>query len=347
MPEREPFRIGTHNILAGTRETVDLPVSVMPDHTPVSMSVHVVHGKREGPTMFVSAAIHGDEIIGVEIARRLLRSPALRRLKGTLLVIPVVNTFGFMTHSRYLPDRRDLNRSFPGSPTGSLAARLAHIFMTEVVLRSDVGIDLHSAAVNRTNLPQIRISPSSPRAMALAEAFAPPLILTAKTRENSLRRMAQENNIDALVYEGGQGLRFDEFAVRAGVSGIQRVMRHLNMVATKKSSHNKISPMKSRSSYWIRASAGGLMRTFKTTGDQVAENDILGIISDPFGESETELRVTEAGLIVGRTDLPVVNEGDGLFHIAKLSVNTDAESTIDSMTTQLDADQSFDEDEII
>lgn len=347
MPTRPDFLIGTHTIAAGSRATVDLPVSVLSDHTPVTMSAHVVHGKRTGPTIFVSAAIHGDEIIGVEIVRRLLRSPALNRLRGTLLAVPIVNSYGFMSHSRYLPDRRDLNRCFPGSTQGSLAARLAHIFMTEIVKRSDVGIDLHSAAIDRTNLPQIRISPAMPRTMALAEAFGAPLILTSKTREGSLRYTAQEAGVDILLYEAGEGLRFDEFAVRAGVSGILRVMRHLEMIPAKESKPTRTPPMKSRSSYWFRAPAGGLMRTYKTIGDQVVANDVLGVISDPFGEKEIELIVEEPGLIVGRSNLPVVNEGDGLFHIAKLSKTADAESTLDNMALELDAEPIFDEDEII
>ncbi|MDO7706940.1 MAG: succinylglutamate desuccinylase/aspartoacylase family protein, partial [Loktanella sp.] len=176
MPARAAFEIGGHSIPAGTRRTVDLPVSVLSDHTPVSMSVHVIHGKTEGQTVFVSAGIHGDEVIGVEIVRRLLRAPNLKSLRGTLVVIPIVNAFGFINHSRYLPDRRDLNRMFPGTPGGSLASRLAHLFLNEIVARSDLGIDLHSAAIHRTNLPQVRISPDNPYTAELAEVFGAPVI---------------------------------------------------------------------------------------------------------------------------------------------------------------------------
>tara|TARA_R110000868_G_scaffold2384_5_gene17666 strand:- start:25869 stop:26912 length:1044 start_codon:yes stop_codon:yes gene_type:complete len=347
MPARPGFGIGEHLVDPGTRRTVDLPVSVLSDHTPVTMSAHVVHGKRAGPVIFVSAAIHGDEIIGVEIVRRLLRSPALTRLRGTLIAVPIVNSYGFMSHSRYLPDRRDLNRSFPGSTQGSLAARLAHIFLTEIVARSNVGIDLHSAAINRTNLPQIRISPGDPRTLELAEAFGAPLILTSKTREGSLRYTAQAAGVDVLLYEAGEGLRFDEFAIRAGVSGILRVMHHLGMITSKDTHKQRTAPMKSQASYWYRAPAGGLMRSYKTIGDQVKAGDLLGVVSDPFGEIEIELVVEEGGLIVGRSNLPVVNEGDGLFHIAKVSSRANAGSTLDSMALELGAETIFDEDEII
>lgn len=347
MPGRSNFEINGVSIAPGERRTVDIPVSVLSDHTPVSMSVHVVHGKRPGPTMFVSAAIHGDEIIGVEIVRRLLRASQLDRIRGTLLAIPVVNSFGFLNRSRYLPDRRDLNRSFPGSASGSLAARLAYLFMTQIVEKSDIGIDLHSAAVHRINLPQIRVSPSKPETLALAKAFGAPLILTSKVRDGTLRFCAREKGIDILLFESAEGLRFDEFSVRTGVAGILRVMRDLQMIAAKSVPKLKAASMHSSSSYWIRSPAGGLLRSFKTIGEQVAENDLLGIISDPFGETEMEVHANDGGLMIGRTNLPIVNEGDGIFHVARISQDTDAELRIDKLVAGLDEDPLFDEDEII
>ena len=341
------FTIGGHAIAAGSRATIDLPVSVLSDHTPVSLSVHVVHGRRPGPTMFVSAAVHGDEVIGVEIVRRLLRTTSLKSLKGTLLAIPIVNSFGFMNHSRYLPDRRDLNRSFPGSPTGSLAARLAHIFMQEIVAHADIGIDLHSAAIHRTNLPQIRVTPSKPDTMQLAEVFGAPLTMTSNIRPGSLREAAQEHGVDILLYEAGEGLRFDEFAVRAGVSGILRVMRHLKMLPAKGASPLKHRTIHSTSSSWLRAPAGGLLRTHRNIGEMVAAGDVLGVISDPFGEVETEVLAGYDGLLIGRTHLPIVNEGDGLFHIARIQSSINAETRIGALTAQLEEDVLLDEDEII
>ncbi|QFS98941.1 Succinylglutamate desuccinylase / Aspartoacylase family protein [Labrenzia sp. THAF191b] len=346
------FEIGDHKIAPGTRRTIDLPVSVLSDHTPVTMSVHVLHGSKPGPVMFVSAAVHGDEVIGVEIARRVLKAPQLEiqeldKLKGTLMVIPIVNAFGFLNHSRYLPDRRDLNRSFPGSLRGSLAGRLAHLFMSEIVNRSDYGIDLHSAAIHRTNLPQIRVSPSLADTLSLAKAFGAPVILTSKVRDGSLRQAAQLKGTDVLVFEAGEGLRFDEMAIRAGVSGVLRVMRSLKMLGAKGITRPKARSILSKTSYWVRSPAGGLLRPFKSVGDVVEPGMLLGITSDPFGEKERNVLAELGGLIVGRTNLPVVNEGDGLFHIAEFNERYDAETTLDSLASQLEADPLFDEDEII
>ena len=172
----KPFRIGPCDIAPGTRQSVDLPVSVLSNHTKMTLPVHVVHGSKPGPVLFLSAVVHGDEILGVEIIRRVLRHAALKHLGGTVLAVPIVNALGFLNHSRYMPDRRDLNRSFPGSDHGSLASLLADLFMREVVMRSDYGIDLHTAALHRTNLPQIRVAPDQPELIELAEAFGAPVV---------------------------------------------------------------------------------------------------------------------------------------------------------------------------
>ena len=343
---RAAFNIAGQQIAAGSVKMVNLPVSILPDHTPVTLSVEVHHGKREGPTMFVSAAVHGDEVIGVEIVRRLLRTPQLAHLRGTLLVVPVVNSFGFLNRSRYLPDRRDLNRCFPGHPSGSLGSRLAHIFLNEIVLRCDSGIDLHSAAVHRTNLPQIRISPRDAVTANMANAFGAPVVLTSSLRDGSLRAEAASRGTPVLLYEAGEGLRFDEMAVRAGVAGILRVMRSLSMLPAKGIAKAKAKPYLCKSSSWVRAPAGGLLRTFRAEGELVDAGDVLASVADPFGAVETDITAPSSGILIGRAILPVVNEGDAVFHLAQLSP-TAADDTVEGLSQQLESDPLFDEDEII
>jgi predicted deacylase len=344
---RKPLALAGTSVEPGSRRTVDIPISVMSDHTPVTLSVHVIHGRRQGPTIFVSAAIHGDEIIGVEIVRRLVRSPALRRVAGTVLLIPVVNSYGFIAHSRYLPDRRDLNRSFPGSAKGSLAARLAHLFLSEVVSRCDYGIDLHSAAVHRTNLPQIRVGEDDEKALELARAFGAPVTLKAELRDGSLRHAAHERGVPVMVFEAGEGLRFDEFAIRVGVKGALRVMRHLGMIARGAITDSRfVSPVAEKSS-WVRAPQGGILRALRRSGDIVEKGELLGIVSDPFGEREAEVKAVVGGLIVGRANLPVVNQGDALFHIAVLPRAAAAGTALESLEEEFQGDPMFDEDEIL
>lgn len=341
-----PFEIAGVEIAAGTNRTVTLPVSILPDHTPVGLHVQVHHGKRTGPTICVTAAVHGDEVIGVEIVRRLLRAPQLASLRGTLLAVPVVNSFGFLSRSRYLPDRRDLNRCFPGHPSGSLGSRLAHIFLNEVVQRCDFGIDLHSAAIHRTNLPQVRISPRDPFTHQMAIDFGAPVVLTSSLRDGSLRAVAAKQGTPILLYEAGEGLRFDEMAVRAGVAGILRVMRAKDMLPAKGIAKPKVAPYFCSASTWLRAPAGGLLRTFRAEGETVAKGDVLATVSDPFGTVETDLLAPSPGILIGRAILPVVNEGDAVFHLAQLSPKA-SEDTVDDLSTQLETDPLFDEDEII
>lgn len=344
---RQAFKIGTETIAAGKRCTVDLPVSVLSNHTPISLPVHVVHGLRDGPTMFVSAAVHGDEIIGVEIIRRVLRSRWIKRVKGTLLCLPIVNAYGFISHNRYLPDRRDLNRSFPGSSSGSLASQLAHLFTNEVLRRCDYGVDLHSAALHRTNLPQIRISKTNATSLSVARAFGAPIIMVSPVRAGSLRETAANHGVEVMVYEGGEALRFDETVIRAGMRGVARVMRHLGMVADVRLQSDAASCVLSRSSYWVRAPHGGILRAHRTVGESVGAESALGVISDPFGENETELKTGDAGLIIGRTNLPVVNQGDALFHVARIAASDAALASVGRLEEQLVGDPLFDEDEIL
>ncbi len=344
MSSRTPFEINGHSIAPGMRQTVDIPVSTLSDHTPVDLSVHVIHGERPGPVMFVSAAIHGDEVIGVEIVRRLLKADGIENIAGTLLAVPIVNSFGFLNHSRYLPDRRDLNRVFPGLSAGSMASRLAHIFMTEVVERADLGIDLHSAAVHRTNLPQIRLTPDNPRLAELGRVFGAPVMMYSKLREGSLRMAAEETGVDVLLYEAGEGLRFDELAARAGLAGILRVMHHLHMIGPDSLPEPGAAPVFCTESHWYRAPVGGVFRGYLTIGDTVEPDTVLGAVSDPFGDVEEEVLSETTGIIIGRTNMPVVYEGDALFHIAD---TPRADAAAERVNAHLEAAPLFDEDEII
>jgi hypothetical protein len=320
---RRSFLIGGSEVAAGERKLVDLPVSKLSNHTPVTLPVHVLHGNQPGPAMFVSAAVHGDELNGVEIIRRILRTLQPGNIRGTLLCIPVVNAYGFIGRSRYLPDRRDLNRSFPGSAGGSLGARLAHLFLNEVVKRTQIGIDLHTAAVHRVNLPQIRSAFAlSPRCRELSAAFGAPVILESPERAGSLRRAAREAGVDVLVYEGGEGLRFDEFAIKAGVDGIANVMLEIGMLELPEGVEERPTAASGQpvlfanASKWVRAPEGGVLRTSKRIGDAVSAGEIIGVVANPYEESDAEVRSPRRGIIIGRTTLPIVNMGDALFHIA-------------------------------
>jgi len=325
-----PLIINDVTIKAGTRTTIDLPAGRLYTHAPVTIPVHVISGKKSGPRLFVSAAIHGDEINGVEIIRRLLKLPALKRLRGTIIAVPIVNVHGLINHSRYLPDRRDLNRSFPGSEKGSLAAILANLFMKEIVEKSTHGIDLHTGAIHRSNLPQIRANLDNDETERLARAFNVPVIISSNLRDGSLRESASEYGIPMLLYEAGEALRFDEVSIRAGVKGIINVMRELDMLPASRSKSRKlIDPVVARSSSWVRAPDSGILRAMVPLGARVKKNTLLGIVADPFGETESQVTTPFSGIVIGRTNLPLVNEGDALYHIARFEDIQDIESKVD------------------
>ena len=242
------------SIKPGSRQSIDIPLPSFYTHSSVNMPVHVAHGRRPGPVLLVSAAVHGDEINGVEIIRRLLSHKFIDRIKGTLIAIPVVNVYGFVSKSRYLPDRRDLNRSFPGSENGSMASRLAYVLMTQIIPHCTHIIDLHSGAVYRENLPQIRAKlTDEPVNEAMARAFGVPVILDSSLLDDSFRAAASQNGIPMIIYEAGEALRFNEVAIRAGVRGILNVMASLDMRLKKRKS---VAPttMIANTSRWVRAS---------------------------------------------------------------------------------------------
>jgi predicted deacylase len=314
---RESLVINEAVIAPGTRATIELPLPQLYTHTPMTMPVHVVHGKRSGPSLFISAALHGDELNGVEIIRRLMGRRVLKRLRGTLLAVPIVNVYGVIHHSRYLPDRRDLNRSFPGSERGSLAARLADLFMSEIVARSTHGIDLHTGAVHRANLPQVRGKLDDEETLRIARLFAVPVLINADLRDGSLREAASSQDVRMLVYEAGEALRFDEISIRAGVQGVLNVMRGLEMLpAVRGRRQTAREPFVARSSSWVRAPESGIFRGNIALGAQVKKGELLGVIADPIGDKESEVSATHGGIVIGRTNLPLVHQGEALFHIA-------------------------------
>jgi predicted deacylase len=327
---QKPIEIAGFKVKPGSRQSIDIPLPSFYTHSSVNMPVHVVHGRHDGPVLLVSAAVHGDEINGVEIIRRLLAHKAVNRIRGTLIVIPVVNVYGFVSKSRYLPDRRDLNRSFPGSLNGSMASRLANVLMTEILPHCNHIIDLHTGAVNRENLPQIRARLRGDAQLeALARAFGVPVILNAEFLEGSFRAAAHELGISVLLYEAGEALRFDEVAIRAGVKGVLQAMAELGM-RRKSTRKPRVESMIANRTRWVRAGQSGILRSLVATGMKVEEGDLLAYIDTPLGDSSEQLISPVPGIIIGKTNLPLVFAGEALFNIAgydaidQVAVNIDA-----------------------
>ncbi|GLP96292.1 succinylglutamate desuccinylase/aspartoacylase family protein [Paraferrimonas sedimenticola] len=315
---QEVLQIAGVDIAPGRSLRLAIPVAKLYTDTQVSIPIQVIRAKKPGPVVFVSAAVHGDELNGIEIIRRLINSKRLSLKAGTLILVPMVNVYGVLNQSRYMPDRRDLNRCFPGSEKGSLAARVASIFIEEVVRHCDYGIDLHTAAIHRANLPQIRANLKDAQTREMAEAFGVSVMMNSDLRDGSLRQAAVESDTRILLYEAGQALRFDEVSIRAGVKGVLNVLSHLNMLK-RRMTRKKVTPFMANNSAWVRANASGIVTLLKELGDQVSKGEPLAIIGNSFGDTLGTINAHRSGVIVGMQKIPLVQEGDAMFHIAYFS----------------------------
>jgi predicted deacylase len=315
--------IGGYTSEPGSITKIELSVAKLYTDADVSLPIKVFRGKKDGPTIFISAAVHGDELNGIEIIRRLINQKSFEIIRGTVIAVPMVNVYGVVNQSRYMPDRRDLNRSFPGSPKGSLAARVAHIFLTEIVSHCDYGIDLHTGAIHRSNLPQIRADLSDEKTKELALAFGVPVVLNSNLVDGSLRESAVANKTKVLLYEAGEALRFDELSIRAGIKGITNVLKNLGMI--RKTAKKKVTvPYVANSSGWLRANASGFVSQQIRLGDQVIKGDSLAVIGSPYGDVIDTVKATRSGILIGMQNIPLVQEGEAMFHIAYFSEDDDA-----------------------
>lgn len=335
------FEIAGCVVQPGERVQLDLPTSNLYTHTPLNMPVEVIHGNLAGPVLLICAAIHGDELNGVEIIRRMRSFRSLQQLHGTLVLVPVVNQFGFIHQSRYLPDRRDLNRCFPGSEQGSIASRVAHIFFDQIVTRCSNIIDLHTAAVNRDNLPQVRAALDEPGVREMATGFSIPVIINSGLIENSLRSEAGKLGIPIITYEAGEAFRLSEQAIVTGVRGIVSVMRTLGMLPSRRIRTIRAEPYIAHSTSWFRASADGIFRPLAKLGSRIENGDTLGVISAPFSSEEAVLTAEVDGIIICVSKLPLVNAGEALFHIARFEEAAAVEEEIAAHESHIEGDRLY------
>ena len=309
----EPVTILGTRILPGTSQTLSWSATELFEGVPVSTPVLVVTGAMPGPTLCLTAAVHGDELNGIEMVRRVMHDLSPSKLSGTIIGVPIVNVQGFRRGSRYLPDRRDLNRFFPGNPDGSAAARIAHSFFTNIVTHCDALIDLHTGSFERTNLPQIRADLSNPDVVTMTQGFGSMVILHNEPTVGTLRYAATRSGIPTVTLEAGGPLQLELNEVKIGVKGIETLIDTLGMI-------NKVrrwgdpEAVYYRSS-WVRADNGGILLADVSLGSKVREGDLLGTITDPMNNDRTEIRSPYSGRIIGMARNQVVMPGFAAFHI--------------------------------
>ncbi|MCH9628046.1 MAG: N-alpha-acetyl-L-2,4-diaminobutyric acid deacetylase [Chlamydiales bacterium] len=312
--KNKPLVIGNTVIQPGERLTLGLPTPELSTYTSMHIPIHVMHGKKEGPCLLVCSAIHGDEMNGISIIHKLLSKSVLKTLRGTLIAVPALNVYGLMTLTRNLPDRRDLDGSFPGLESGSFAARLAHYFTEEILSKATHCIDIHTAEPYQCALPQIQTNLDVPGTEAIAKAFQPYVVVHTRSERGLLWQNSR--NIPTLIYEAGEPLRLDEKSIRIGFRGILRVMHALEMIKLK--SKSEFEPVLIRSRDWLRSPGSGLCQLFKKLGAPVKKGEVLADIFDPFGTSQTfQIQAPASGIIMTQNTLPLVNEGDPIVQIAQ------------------------------
>ncbi|MGC3943444.1 MAG: succinylglutamate desuccinylase/aspartoacylase family protein [Chryseolinea sp.] len=309
----QKFVIAGQEILPGEFREIDINIARLPSHTVIDTPIYVSRGMEDGPVLALTAGMHGDEINGMEIVRRMLDTGLSKPKRGITICMPIVNVYGFLNFSRDVPDGKDINRSFPGNKNGSLASRVAYHLMREVIPYVDYGVDFHTGGAMRTNYPQVRAVLKDGVNTELANAFAAPFTIDSPYRPNSLRKESARKGKNIIVYEGGESLRFDQHAIEEGISGTLRLMKYLKMIdwAPEPNEENRVV----WSTSWIRARNAGLFQSTVRCGQLVNAGEWVGTITDPFGEFKEQVVAPEKGYVIGLNNIPVINAGDALMHI--------------------------------
>ncbi len=294
-------------------KVVDVNIARLPSHTTIDVSITIARSTEPGPVLLLMGGLHGDEINGSEIVRRMIEKNDHVPKIGTVICIPIINVYGFIYFSRYVPDGKDVNRSFPGNRNGSLASRMANFLTKEILPIIDYGIDFHTGGADRTNYPQVRCMMKDQKNVELAEAFHAPFTLDSKFRPNSLRQTANKLGKNILVYEGGESARFDEFAIREGIKGARRLMQHLEM--RDESEKADYENLVIKNSSWVRAKRSGVFLSAVKSGEKIKKNQLLGHINDPFGGFKNKVTSTVNGYVIGLNHNPIIHEGDALMHL--------------------------------
>jgi predicted deacylase len=314
--KNELVEIRGNKIGLGESKLIKIPIDRLPTGTLIEIPVYIFNGKEAGPTILLQGGLHGDEVNSVELIRRMLIDKSYKIYKGCVIVVPLLNVFGFLNFSRDMHGK-DVNRSFPGSKKGSLASRMAYYLMKELVKNVDFGIDYHTGGEQRNNFPQLRYTPQDTKAKKLADIFNAPFMFGSKLIAKSFRNECFKHNIPILVFEGGESLRLDTLAIEKGINGTLNILRYFEMI-----SENVVIPKMKKSieliqRRWVRAKIAGLFSTTVNNGEAVKKGQALGYIMDTYGETNFKVKAPYDGYIIAINNFPIINMGDAIFHIGR------------------------------
>lgn len=317
MKNKLPLKLLGESIMPGESKIINVDIAKLHTMTNLKIPVIVERSKIDGPILLLSACLHGDEINGTEIVRQIIRQKINKPKRGTIICIPIINIFGFINQTREFPDKRDLNRVFPGSKNGSLASRFAHFLVTEILPKVDYAVDFHAGGASRFNAPQIRIVQNNTELKALATVFNAPFTLYSKNITGSFRNASTKLGVKMLLFEGGKSLDLNENITQEGIEGTKRFLAHLDMLNPKKELKSALKEtIFIEKSAWIRANYSGMFHGLVASSSFVEKGTVLAMISDPFGKIEYKLKSPYAGYIINVNDAPIVYQGDAVFHIS-------------------------------
>ncbi|WP_273568803.1 succinylglutamate desuccinylase/aspartoacylase family protein [Maribacter halichondriae] len=314
--ENSDIAIGGETVKPGETKLLKISIDRLPTGTLIDIPVYVFNAKKPGPTLLVQAGLHGDEINGIEIVRRMLAEKRFNIEKGAVIAVPILNIFGFIHFSRDVPDGKDVNRSFPGTKKGSMASRIAYHYISEILPQIDFGIDLHTGGGQLNNFAQIRYTKNDERSQLLAEIFNAPFSFSSRLIKGSFRNVTYRAGIPSIVFEGGESMRFDDYSILEGMQGILNVMKHFKMISEIEPQYIerfKTIPLTDRK--WIRASTAGMFIPHITNGSEIKKGQILGIISDTYAKQTKNIKAPSDGFVICVNHQAVVNQGDALFHV--------------------------------
>lgn len=311
MPEM--ICINKEMIGRGEQAEIHLKIARLPTYTNIELPVYVFRAAEDGPVLLLTGGLHGDEINGIEIVRRMIFKDMIAPERGSVIAIPLVNVYGFIQNARGVPDGKDINRSFPGVKGGSLARLLAYTLLNEIIPQIDFGIDFHTGGASRANFPQIRCALDIANNKELAQAFAPPVIVNSHPIEKSFRKAANKKGKHILVFETGEAHRFCEEGIQEGINGTLRLMKYLKMIDSAPEPGETEIYYKST---WVRAKYAGLFQPRISLGAHVKKRQALGYVTDPFGKEWFKTISHHTGRVIGLNNSPVVHKGDALLHLA-------------------------------
>lgn len=304
-------------VALGKSATVTFEVAKLHTRNTLAVPIIIERSKKPGPTVLITAGIHGDEVNGVEIVRQIIAKGINIPKTGTIICVPVINVFGFLNMDRLFPDGRDLNRSFPGSSNGSLASRVAHFVMKELVPHVDFAMDFHTGGADRFNAAQIRIVENNARLTELAHIFGAPFIYYSQNLNKSYRNACDKVGVPMLLFEGGKSFNIHTTITNTGVNGAKRVLHHFGMLRTKfKVSRPKTDAVVIKDSKWLRAKYSGMFKATVSINSYVTKGQVIGNITDPYGSFNHFVKAPKAGFIFNVNESPIIYQGDAIFHIS-------------------------------